>query len=83
MEKWKKTWPHLLALFFLCCSLCSAQASAASEVDDRHWVEPTAWKTIYWQPDARSAIREATLSGKPIMVFLFVNYKGRADAGKA
>lgn len=74
----------MILLCFLCCSLWLAQVpSVAEETPNPKWEEPTRWKTIHWQPDAESARREADLSGKPLMVFMFVNFKGKPGADQA
>lgn len=70
----------LFCLF--CCSLALAQVPAVAEATDPKWEEPTRWETIRWQPDAASAMREANVSGKPLMVFMVVNFKGRPGADK-
>lgn len=74
---------NVVLFCLLCCSVCQAQSSAMTKKSNQDWVEPTRWETILWQPDAPSALRESSLSGKPLMVFMFVNYKGRADVGMA
>lgn len=74
---------NVLLMCLLCCILSLTQLPSAAEASDPKWEEPTRWQTIDWQPDTASAIREANLSGKPLMVFMIVNYKGRPGADKA
>jgi hypothetical protein len=70
-------------LFWLfCCSLSLAQEPPVAEHSDQRWEASSRWETIRWQHDAASALRESSSSGKPLMVFLVVNYEGEAGADK-
>ena len=75
---------NVILLSLLCCSFCLAQVSpTTTDRVEEEWMEPTRWETIHWQPDAATALRESQLSGKPLMVFMFVNYKGRPGETRA
>ncbi len=74
---------NVLLLWLLCCSLSLAQVPSLPEASDPKWEEPTRWKSIHWLPDAASALREAHLSEKPLMVFMIVNFKGRPGEDRA
>lgn len=74
---------NVILLSLLCCSFCLAQVSPVTEKSEQEWIEPTRWETIHWQPNAASALRESHSSGKPLMVFMIVNYKGRPGEDRA
>ena len=71
---------NILLFFLLCCSTCLGQVLPASGKSNPKYEPSSQWKTILWQPDAVSALRESLSSGKPLMVFLAVGFKGQAGA---
>ena len=74
---------NVILLTLLCCSFCGAQVSPVSENSEQEWLSPTRWEAIQWQPDAATALRESQTSGKPLMVFMMVNYEGRPGTDRA
>ena len=74
---------NVILLILLCCSISLAQVSSGREHSDQEWLQPKNWETIQWQPDAATALRESQSSGKPLMVFMMVNYEGRPGADRA
>lgn len=74
---------NVILLLLLCCSIGLAQVSSGTEQSDQEWLQPKNWETIQWQPDAATALRESQSLGKPLMVFMMVNYEGRPGADRA